>query len=81
VSPCFDIKNLIKTNNFFVYILGVIGSIYLKIGLFISNEAGDKKLEPTKVTFQRFQDIDNLTSYPAPNKLYVSTFKNRTGCY
>ena len=26
------------------------------------------------------RDIDNLTSYPAPNKLYESTFKNRTGC-
>ena len=29
--------------------------IYLKIGLFMSNEAGDKKSEPTEVTFQRFQ--------------------------
>ena len=51
----------------------------------MSNEAGDKKSEPTEVTFQRFQDsegdIDNLTSYPAPNKLYESKFKNRTGCY
>ena len=52
----------------------------------MSNEAGDKKKsEPTEATFQRFQvsgkDINNLTSYPAPNKLYESTFKYRTGCY
>ena len=51
----------------------------------MSNEAGDKKSEPTEVTYQGSKtperDIDNLTSYSAPNKLYEFTFKNRTGCY
>ena len=49
----------------------------------MSNEAGDKKSEPTEANFQRLspgRDIDNLTSYPAPRQLHESTFKNRTGC-
>ena len=55
LTPCFDVKNLIK-KIIFLCILVVIGSIYLKNGLFMSNEAGDKKSEPTEVPFQRFQD-------------------------
>jgi len=52
LTPCFDIK--IKKKNL-MYSRGHWECMYLKIGLFMSNEAGDKKSEPTEVTFQRFQ--------------------------
>ena len=51
----------------------------------MSNEAGDKNRSRRRALFRGSKtpegDIDNLTSYPAPNKLYESTFRNRTGCY
>ena len=44
----------------------------------MSNEAGDKKSEPTDDIFKSSKslrrDIDNLTSYPAPGQLYNIDF-------
>ena len=59
---------------------GVHWESILKIGLFISNKAGDKKSSRRRSLFggskSPERDIDNLTSFTAPRQLYESTFKN-----
>ena len=66
-----------KLDDFFVY-SGDHWEYIKKVGLFMSNEAGDKKSEPTDDIFKSSKslrrDIDNLTSYPAPGQLYNIDF-------